>query len=93
MQVLGGEVKLAETFEQLLSYTTWRDNRLALVFFVRNKNLHQVIETTSSWLPDRPEFGGWESGASEGQLRCTLEWQEQKRKARLTIFLVHLPRA
>lgn len=32
----GGERKLAETFEQLLGYTTWQDNRLALIFFVRN---------------------------------------------------------
>ena len=89
----GGEVKLADTFQQLLSYTTWQDNRLALVFFVRNKNIQPVIDTTSRWLGQRPEFGGWESDAPEGQLRCTLEWQGQKRKARLTIFLVHLPRA
>jgi hypothetical protein len=89
----GGEVKLGETFEQLLSYTTWRDNRLALVFFVRNKNIRPVIETTSAWLRERPEFGGGESGVPEGQLRCTLDWRAEERKARLTIFFVHLPLA
>ena len=89
----GGEVKLAETFEQLLGYTTWRDNRLALIFFVRNKNLEPVITTTREWLAVRPEFGAWESSAPDGQLRCTLRWEELARKeGRLTIFFVHLPK-
>jgi hypothetical protein len=90
----GGPAKLAETFEQLLGYTTWQDNRLALIFFVRNKNMQSVIDTTCDWVAARPEFGGWQGGVPDGQLRCLLRWDDQARKeGRLAIFLVHLPRA
>jgi len=88
-----GKARLTETFEQLLGYTTWQDNRLALIFFVRNKTMQPVITTTRDWLSARPEFGAWQSGAPDGQLRCTLRWQDPARKeGRLTIFLVHLPK-
>lgn len=89
----GGEAKLAETFDQLLGYTTWQDNRLALVFFVRNKKMQPVLETALAWIGARPEFGGWQAGAPDGQLRCKLRWEDEARKeGRLTAFLVHLPR-
>lgn len=89
-----GETKLAETFEQLLGYTTWKDNRLALIFFVRNKKMQPVIDTTRAWIGARPEFGGWQANVPDGQLQCTLHWEDQARKeARLTMFLIHLPRA
>jgi hypothetical protein len=89
-----GENKLVETLEQLLGYTTWQDNRLALIFFVRNKNMHPVLDTTRDWVGARPEFGGWEGGAPDGQLRCRLRWGDAARKeGRLTIFLVHVPPA
>jgi hypothetical protein len=90
----GGETKLAETFAQLLGYTTWQDNRLALIFFVRNKKMQPVIDTTRAWIRPRSEFGGWQPNAPDGQLRCTLHWEDQARKrARLTTFLIHLPRS
>ena len=88
----GGERRLAETFAQLLSYTTWQDNRLALILFVRNKQMQPVIDTTRDWLGARPEFGGWQPDAPQGQLRCYLRWEDAARKeGRLTVFLVHLP--
>ena len=90
----GGEVKLAETFDQLLGYTTWQDNRLALILFVRNKKMQAVIDSTTVWLAARSEFGGWKTGAPDGQLRCSLRWEDPARKeGRLTVFLVHLPRS
>jgi hypothetical protein len=89
-----GEAKLAKTFQQLLGYTTWQDNRLALIFFVRNKNMQPVIDTTREWIGAQPEFGGWQDSAPVGQFRCRLHWEDQARKeGRLTIFLVHVPRS
>jgi hypothetical protein len=88
----GGERRLAETFAQLLGYTTWQDNRLALIFFVRNKQMQPVIDTTREWLAGRSEFGGWQPDAPQGQLRCSLRWEDTaRREGRLTVFLVHLP--
>jgi len=88
----GGKAKLSETFEQLLGYTTWQDNRLAIIVFVRNKMLQPVVDTARDFLGGRPEFGSWRDGAPPGQLRCGLRWEDAARKeGRLTVFLVHLP--
>jgi hypothetical protein len=88
----GGKQKLAATFDQLLSYTTWQDNRLAIVLFVRQKKLQPIIETAREYIAARLEFGGWASGAPDGQIRCALRWEDEARKTgRVTIFFVHLP--
>jgi hypothetical protein len=87
-----GKQRFAATFDQLLRYTTWQDNRLAIVLFVRQRKLLPVIETTREYIAGRPEFGGWTSHAPDGELRCSLTWEDQARKAgRLTTFFVHLP--
>jgi hypothetical protein len=41
----------------LVGYTTRPDNRLALFFFVRNKNMQPVVDTTRNRVAARPEFG------------------------------------
>jgi hypothetical protein len=87
----GGKVKFAETFEQLLGYTTWQDNRLAIILFVRNKTLQPIIDAARDFLGGRPEFASWRNDSPSGQLRCRLRWEDTARKeGRLTVFLVHL---
>jgi hypothetical protein len=49
----GGKAMFDATFEQLFGYTTWRDNRPALLIFVRTKTL----QTADDVLVARPEFG------------------------------------
>ena len=88
----GGETTLADIFEQLLGYTTWQDNRLALILLCATR-LQPVIDTTRTWIGARLEFARWQRSTPAGQLRCTLRWKDPARKeARLTIYLVHLPR-
>lgn len=87
-----GKAMLERTFEQLLGYTTWQDNRLALILFVRTKKLQPVLETARGVLGSRPEFRSWQPGAPDGQLRCRLRWEDPARKeGRLTAFFIHLP--
>jgi hypothetical protein len=40
----GGPKKLLETLDQLLSYASWRDTKVALVIFNRNRNFSAVLE-------------------------------------------------
>lgn len=88
----GGKARLERTFKQLLGYTTWQDNRLALILFVRTRKLHPVLQTARDALDARPEFGAWQSGGPDGQLRCRLRWEDPARKeGRLTVFFIHLP--
>ncbi|EPG72414.1 hypothetical protein LEP1GSC058_0204 [Leptospira fainei serovar Hurstbridge str. BUT 6] len=38
-----GEKGLIDTIDQILRYTTWRDNRLCIILFNKNKGLSEVI--------------------------------------------------
>lgn len=50
----GGSKKLTETIDQLLGYSSWRDTKVAVLVFNRNKDLSKVIdaahETTGNHL-------------------------------------------
>lgn len=39
-----GKAKYLETIDQILSYSSWRDTKVAILVFNRNKNLSSVIE-------------------------------------------------
>lgn len=40
----GGQKKLTETIDQLLGYSSWRDTKVAVIIFNRNKNFSNVLE-------------------------------------------------
>lgn len=39
-----GKKKLADTIDQLLGYASWRDTKVAVIIFNRNKNFSRVLE-------------------------------------------------
>jgi hypothetical protein len=43
-----GPKKLTETIDQLLSYSSWRDTKTAILLFNRNKDLSKVIESAKA---------------------------------------------
>jgi hypothetical protein len=87
-----GKKVLLSAFEQLVGYTTWRDNPLALVMFVGAKGLDAVIATAKAGIEQRPEFLRWSAPDQRGELTCRLRWEDGEREAALTIFFVHLPK-
>lgn len=88
----GGRKVLIGAIEQLLSYTTWRDNRLALVMFVGAKSLDTIVATAKAEIEQRGEFLRWSAPDRPGELTCRLRWHDGEREAALTIFFVHLPK-
>lgn len=88
-----GPKGMDDALHQLYSYSTWRDSRLALIFFVPTKDPAAVVEKARSLLGGRPEFDGSDSGAAEGELRCRIRWPDDLgRNATLTVLFFHLPR-
>jgi hypothetical protein len=84
---------LAEALEQLLGYSTWRDSRLALIFFVRAKDPTAIVERARAALWERREVDGWEPISHERELRCRIRWPDDPgRTAVLTALFFHLPR-
>lgn len=43
-KIWAGKKVLKDALEQLQSYTTWRDNKLCLIMFSRNKNFFSILE-------------------------------------------------
>lgn len=52
----GGEKKLIETIDQLLSYLTWRDTKTAVMIFNKNKNLTAVMDKIKETVPNHPNY-------------------------------------
>lgn len=50
----GGPKKLTETIDQVLSYSSWRDTKVAVLVFSRNKNFSSVLEA----IPETVEVHG-----------------------------------
>lgn len=77
---------------QLLSYRTWRDTKLALIYFSDRKDIHRVRDTVHGTLPTVEGFAGWTDEA-EFALRCELHPPGQpQRRMDLAVEFVDLGR-
>ena len=55
-KVWAGKKIFQSALSQLQSYTTWRDNKLSLIIFSRNKDFFKVIEEIKSIMPDEENY-------------------------------------
>jgi hypothetical protein len=81
-----------DTIDQLFRYVGWRDTKLAMVLFVREKALTALLNKAKATLSEHPQFVGWKSPAEETELRATMHWPgDRERLAELNVFFVHTP--
>lgn len=80
------------TVDQLFRYAGWRDTKLAVVMFVREKGLTAVVEKARNALAEHGQFVRWREAAGETELRATMSWPgDEQRHADLNVFFVHVP--
>ena len=60
-KVWKGERQLQPTIDQLLSYSTWRDTKAAVIFFVRNKSITSALDAIQSKISHHPNYLGFVS--------------------------------
>jgi hypothetical protein len=83
-----------KTIDQLFGYTGWRDTKLAIVMFVREKGLTAILKKAKTTLTAHPQFVSSEDAASETELRAEMSWPgDDERRADLNVFFVHTPEA
>lgn len=88
-----GAKALLDAVDQLLSYTTWRDTKTALVVFNRNRNVSQVIAKVPPTISRHPEFKRQLQTTLEGAYRCILSHRDDpNRELVLTVLVVDVPR-
>jgi hypothetical protein len=81
-----------DALDQLFGYGAWRDTKLALIMFVRERDLTAIIEKARAVLEAHLQFVQWQEPGSESELRATVNWQgDEQRLADLTVFFVHTP--
>ncbi|HWQ22580.1 MAG TPA: hypothetical protein VNK94_00575 [Gaiellaceae bacterium] len=85
-----GEKAFTEAVDQLFSYAAWRDTKLALIVFVREKGFSAIVQKAQAALEEHTAFGSWEETATETELRAQMRWPgDDERLADLNVFLVH----
>jgi hypothetical protein len=62
------------TSEQLFGCTAWRDTKLAVVMFLRERALTDIIEKARDALADHERFVEWRDDANETELHGVMSW-------------------
>lgn len=89
-----GPKMLTETIDQVLGYTSWRDTKVAVIVFNRNKDFSRVlgaiVETTKAHSNFKRELGG----STETTFRyCFSHKDDKNRELFLTILAFDVPQA
>jgi hypothetical protein len=89
-----GPKAVTEALDQLFSYTTWRDSRLALLFFVDSKDPTAVVAKARERLEGSQQFIEWRDSGNQRELHCRMRWPgDDSIVAQLHVFFVHLPKS
>jgi hypothetical protein len=88
----GGAKVLTETIDQLLGYVSWRDTKVAVIIFNRNKNFGAVIDQIRSTTEAHPNCKQFVSKVSEAQFRFLFTQRDDpNREMTLTVVAFDVP--
>lgn len=91
----GGPKKLTETINQLLGYSSWRDTKVAVLVFNRNKDLTKVIDAAQATTSDHPnckKVVGVVGKQSETSFRYIFSHRDDaNRELTLTLMIFDVP--
>ena len=88
----GGPKKLTETIDQLLGYSSWRDTKIAVLVFNRNKDLTKVIEAAQTTTSDHPNCKKLIGKQSETSFRYVFSHRDDaNRELTLTLMIFDVP--
>lgn len=88
-----GPESLKKALDQLLSYATWRDTKLALIVFNRDRDLSSVLQKIPEVVKTYPKYKKFLSQPSETEFRYILYHPDDvDRELYLTILVFEVPR-
>jgi len=87
-----GPKMLSETIDQLLSYTSWRDTKVAIIIFNRNKDFSSVLAAISEAAKSHSNFNRVLPGSKETVFRyCFSHRDDKNRELFLSILAFDVP--
>jgi hypothetical protein len=88
----GGAKKLTETIDQLLSYSSWRDTKVAVIVFNRNKNFSNVVRTIDGSVHEHTGFKRKVRQVSETAFQYVFAHRDDpNRELLLTVLVFDVP--
>lgn len=86
-----GDVVYQKTVDQLLSYVTWRDTKTAVMIFVQNKDMTNVLSQVRSETEKHPCFVKFKGAPSEGRFDFEFHLpDDSSRSVQLSVLCFHL---
>lgn len=87
-----GEKGLLDTIDQILSYTSWRDTKTAIILFNRGKSFSNVLEKIPQAVQTHRCFKGELGKSGETEFRYVLHQQDDtNRELTLTVMAFNVP--
>lgn len=87
-----GSKKLTETIDQLLGYTSWRDTKVAIIIFNRQKNFSRVLAAIPDAVTQHPSFKRTLSQESESNFSYIFSHRDDpNRELTLTVMAFDVP--
>jgi hypothetical protein len=88
----GGPKKLLDTINQLLGYSAWRDTKVAILLFNRNKSLSKVLEAVQETVSNHPNCKKAVGAISETSFRYVFAHRDDaNREMTLTVLVFDVP--
>lgn len=89
----GGPKKLLSTIDQLLDYTSWRDTKIAILLFNRNKDFSHVLDAIPGTVAEHPNCKRQHEYPPETGFRFTFgHCDDVNRELLLTVLAFDVPR-
>ena len=87
-----GSKAFKESIDQLLSYSTWRDTKTALLVFNRDTEMSTVLKSIPEVVKDHPKYKSSRDYDSETGFRYTLSHRDDaNREIVLTVLVFNIP--
>ena len=87
-----GEKMFLEAINQLLGYVTWRDTRTALILFVKNSGIADVIEKAKSTITQHPCYVRYNTQSGESSFSYLFHTKENaQNQIALELMIFHYP--
>jgi len=87
-----GAKSFTDALDQLFGYATWRDGKLALIVFVRQKGFSEVLSQVPSLVTSHPAYRRGMHRRSESEWHCTVASESDPTRERsVAILAFHCP--
>ncbi len=88
----GGAKKLIETIDQILSYSSWRDTKVAVLIFSKNKNFSDVVGSIQETVESHPNHKRTLGQDSETRFRFVFaHGNDESREMLVTVTAFDVP--